>query len=531
MIGALGCAGDPPASDPQEPEVPGFRAIHDTILVPGCGASACHGGEQGVAGFRVGDAESALADLIGVAPVNAKAADEGLVRVAPGDPENSFLWRKLNDSPEELFASSWGAPMPLAATEVPGPDALAAIQAWIQGGAPLEGAEVTPDWVVPDIGAYVSCDATDEEGMQACFAPGPEGSKRVYTKPMIIPGASEELICAPVPAALAEELLVTAASGQQMVGGHHAAVYVRDVVKDEEPHPCTSQDMLELRFVVGAGGAGGVSLALPEGMALRVAPGQQLVIQSHYINTSPEPRTVMDAVDLHLVDPAESPEIADAFAVLADDIDIPPFAVAHEAVKECVIDREMDIHLLLGHTHDFGVLFQMEHVPAEGPAEVLYWATDGALLRDDPEVTIYEEPLQLVPGDKLRVTCQWTNTTAEPLGWPAEMCVGFMYYTPAEGFLICDDSGPSPEILGGGGDALGCVPEDQAGNELGVGKHCTASGTECQGNGAAGFCLAAFDAASNFCSLIGCSTDDECGEGATCVIESLGSACVPDFCL
>jgi hypothetical protein len=289
--------------------------------------------------------------------------------------------------------------------------------------------------------------------------------------------------------------------------------------------------MLELRFLVGAGGAGGVSLSLPEGMALRIKPGQQLVIQSHYINTSPEDRTVMDAVDLHLASADTSPEIADAFAVLADDIAIPPFAVEHESVKNCVIDREMDIHLLLGHTHDFGVLFQMEHVPQEGPTELLYWATDGALLRDDPDVTIYEEPLHLVPGDVLRVTCRWTNTTPEPLGWPAEMCVGFMYYTPAEGFLICDDSGPSPVLLGGSTDVPGCAPLDEPGNELGVGKACTADGTECQGNGAAAMCLALFDAASNFCSIVGCATDEECGEGAVCHKESLGSACVPDFCL
>jgi hypothetical protein len=479
----------------------------------------------------VGDAELAYADLIGVLPANTHAADDGLVRVHPGEPEKSLLWKKMSASSEELFAAQWGAAMPLAGTQMPGPESLAAIQAWITDGAPLEGGPVTPDWVEPNIGAYVICDATDEAGMQACFAPPPEGAKRIHTPPMVIPGASEAVICAPVTAVVEDEFLVSAGSGQQMLGGHHAAVYVRDAVKDEAPHPCTSQDMLELRFLVGAGGAGGVSLTLPEGLALRISPGQQIVIQSHYINTSPEPRTVMDAVDLHLVDAEQEPDIADAFAVLAGEIDIPPFAVEYESVKDCVIDREMDIHLLLGHTHDFGVLFQMEHVPAEGPVELLYWATDGALLRDDPDVTIYTDPLHLVPGDVLRVTCQWTNTTPEPLGWPAEMCVGFMYYTPSEGFLICDDSGPSPVLLGGPSDEPGCASPEQVGNELGVGKHCTASGTQCQGNGAAGFCLAAFDAASNFCSLIGCTMDAECGEGATCVIESLGSACVPDFCL
>ena len=63
-----------------------------------------------------------------------------------------------------------------------------------------------------------------------------------------------------------------------------------------------------------------------------------------------------------------------------------------------------------------------------------------------------------------------------------------------------------------------------------MGKYCTPRGDECQGVEFANFCLATFDASSNFCSKVGCEGDEVCGEGARCHMTSAGSACVPDKC-
>ncbi len=188
----------------------------------------------------------------------------------------------------------------------------------------------------------------------------------------------------------------------------------------------------------------------------------------------------------------------------------------------------MSIHSLLGHTHDWGVLFEFEVEKQGQERELLYHATDGPTLRDTPEIIQYDPPLLLEPGDKVHIKCHWTNTTGHDLTWPEEMCVAFMYYSPGTGFMICDSGDVSPKILGGGDPTQGCAAETDLGNELGVGRFCTEGGTECEGQ-EANFCIAGFSS-ENYCTVILCESDDECGEGASCVAEGPGSACVPDKC-
>jgi hypothetical protein len=171
----------------------------------------------------------------------------------------------------------------------------------------------------------------------------------------------------------------------------------------------------------------------------------------------------------------------------------------------------------------------MDHVKMDGTETELYHATDGPLLRDNPEIRTWTDPLHLDAGDVLRMTCAWDNDTDLPLGWPEEMCVGLMYYGPGRGWLTCDTDDETPN--GVDPDAPGCLdPTHVAGNELGVGKYCSVDGTECRGNGRATFCLAPHDSYHNYCSIILCGSDEECGAGSHCQMESAGSTCLLDMC-
>ena len=273
------------------------------------------------------------------------------------------------------------------------------------------------------------------------------------------------------------------------------------------------------------------ALVLPEGAALTIAKGQRVVVQSHYINMSPEPRTVMDAVDLELTTVDESPVDVDAFAVVDSDLAIPVGVDAYERVKTCTVNAPMAIHMMLGHTHDYGVLFDIEFIRG-GVPELQYHATHGPTLRDTPEILMFDDPLQLDAGDQVRVTCAWTNTTDHVLGWPEEMCVALMYYSPGQGYLICDTDDETPVAQDGGESDPegGCIAPGTEGNDLGVGRYCTVGGGECDDTPEPTLCLAEFDADATYCSVILCQDDSVCGEGATCVFEGPGSACVPLAC-
>ena len=42
-------------------------------------------------------------------------------------------------------------------------------------------------------------------------------------------------------------------------------------------------------------------------------------------------------------------------------------------------------------------------------------------------------------GDKLRITCDWMNTTDHPMTFPEEMCVAFGMFFPATSDVDCGD--------------------------------------------------------------------------------------------
>jgi hypothetical protein len=94
--------------------------------------------------------------------------------------------------------------------------------------------------------------------------------------------------------------------------------------------------------------------------------------------------------------------------------------------------------------------------------------------------------------------------------------------------MVCSQTDGSPVLLGG--DGVGCVPEDALGNAQGVGEACTVDGNECADNSPANTCLAQFDAQANFCTFFGCTTDADCGEGATCVDQMGVMVCTPTSC-
>ena len=109
-----------------------FATIERTIFAPSCATASCHGaGGAGGLGLAPG---AAYADLVGVPPANPEARAAGLLRVAPGDPEGSFLLRKLTGT----LAPAEGEPMPRVGSPLPAA-AIDLVRRWIAAGAPAVG--------------------------------------------------------------------------------------------------------------------------------------------------------------------------------------------------------------------------------------------------------------------------------------------------------------------------------------------------------------------------------------------------------
>ncbi len=99
-----------------------FQSIQDHVFTPIC--TVCHSGAAAPQGLRL-DAVNSYGLLVGVQSAEVPA----LVRVAPGDPDNSYLIQKLEGRASVGARMPFGGPYLDAAT-------IGVIRQWIANGAP-----------------------------------------------------------------------------------------------------------------------------------------------------------------------------------------------------------------------------------------------------------------------------------------------------------------------------------------------------------------------------------------------------------
>jgi len=119
----LNANGDPVgAASGSEPLTPDFQSIQDNVFTPIC--TRCHSGAGAPEGLQL-DAAHSYALLVGVP----SAEVPSVLRVKPGDPTNSYLIQKLQNS-----SGIVGAQMPFGGPYLP-QSTIDVIQQWITEGA------------------------------------------------------------------------------------------------------------------------------------------------------------------------------------------------------------------------------------------------------------------------------------------------------------------------------------------------------------------------------------------------------------
>lgn len=124
-----GCAGDGPPPT-------GGGGVYDTIQTEifnrSCLSAGCHNGVNQAGGLNL-SAGASYDNLVGVLSQNPVAAGRGLLRVAPFDPDRSFLVIKLTAP-----GAGEGSRMPQGANPLPASN-VGMIRDWIAAGAPRDG--------------------------------------------------------------------------------------------------------------------------------------------------------------------------------------------------------------------------------------------------------------------------------------------------------------------------------------------------------------------------------------------------------
>jgi hypothetical protein len=161
---------------------------------------------------------------------------------------------------------------------------------------------------------------------------------------------------------------------------------------------------------------------------LRITPGDKFVLQIHY-NNGAGAQDVRDSSGFRVYhDAPEGTEFGLA-SVGSSLIFVPPNSEG-QAEGSCTVQRDVFIRASWPHMHEIGSAFETIIERADGTEEMLIdltgWSFEAQL--------IYDTPVHLQPGDKLKTTCKYDNPYDETVtfgeGTRDEMCFNFLYISP-----------------------------------------------------------------------------------------------------
>lgn len=179
---------------------------------------------------------------------------------------------------------------------------------------------------------------------------------------------------------------------------------------------------------------------MPEGYGTYLPKGKQMVLQTHYLNTSTTPIRTRDVVRLKMVPIDSVKKWVSMFVTGSLKIEMPAHQVS-ELQFDCTMPADVRLILLGGHMHEWGTKFEAFMGPNSTAMESLYavdpWNSE---FRDNPPVNLYfENPMPIAKGTVLRTYCQYNNTTPDALDFPKEMCSLFSLVEGSKEPIACVD--------------------------------------------------------------------------------------------
>jgi hypothetical protein len=122
-----------PGSSPCDQVTSTLQHLEKHVFAPTCSRQTCHSGPQSDHSLTLVEGEAHL-NLVGIMPDNLQARLAGKLRVAAGDPGNSFLLDKLRGD----LLENEGERMPRGLNKISNGE-IALVEAWIAAGAPATG--------------------------------------------------------------------------------------------------------------------------------------------------------------------------------------------------------------------------------------------------------------------------------------------------------------------------------------------------------------------------------------------------------
>jgi hypothetical protein len=199
------------------------------------------------------------------------------------------------------------------------------------------------------------------------------------------------------------------------------------------------------------GGKNTSPLQMPDGAAIDLGKGKQLLLQLHMQNVSSAPIVNKVTMHMELGEPGVTYTPAGIFGLDNQVISIPANTDNVRTSMACTPGKDMNVFAVLGHMHKMG--------------KALSISKNGTAVFDEPwhfdEQPITPFQMNVTKTDSLGLSCIHDNTLSRTVKYGEssddEMCASVFYYTPYDQLAGCinapmPDAGAPP---GDGGLALG----------------------------------------------------------------------------
>jgi hypothetical protein len=410
-----GCATPPTESVLPVEDNSTFAVMQREIFTTSCAVSGCHAGATPSGGMSL-EPGRAFSALVGVAPENAVASADGLRRVVPGRPEESFLMTKLVG----VLKDGYGARMPLGSSMLDS-GRIEFIREWIEAGAPLTG-------VVADTAFLHS----GHGPVGLAPPPLPAEGFQLHLPPFSIRPHSEREVFFATHGPVMPDAYITKLRVKMSDHSHHFTLYsflagdlnIPKIDRIRDRGRNMDEFVYNRQFIFGSQEAD-VTYELPPGVGIPVASHTLFDINMHSVNNGSDTIPGEVYVNVHTTPHVERV----AKPLLWSFTNYRLRAHMATTVRDTFpVDRDMDICMLTSHFHRHGLSFRIYHMQDGGAVRQIYLNTQW----DHPAIESYAPPLHLKAGEKLTLEATYFNDTDIDIYYgPSaedEMCAVFGLY-------------------------------------------------------------------------------------------------------
>lgn len=286
------------------------------------------------------------------------------------------------------------------------------------------------------IDAAADHDDVDDSGVVPREKPPASAFKELMAYDWELPAGKEQYYC--VYKTVEEDVWLTDLEPIQPAGTHHVTLgFVENgpedgVIEAGDPDaevPCTGVSLGDQLIYSAVLNTPGISM--PQGVALKVPAGSQLLLSVHIFNGTEEPMSGHTGVKVVQVDASDVKEHAENIFAMNLGIQVEPGESTQTST--CTMTADGTLLALTHHMHRTGVWQKTTLVRKGGEREVLL---DEAFEFDNQTTEVLEAPVALETGDQLEIECQFNNATDMTFTFGEstfdnEMCLTSFYRFPA----------------------------------------------------------------------------------------------------